>query len=85
LDEIRARKHKSSFGSSFKQLYHRLVDKYQILKKQKKSVPLIYDNGAIFLAEWLHRALSNRCCNSYSTSVEFFVYNWLENKKEFEF
>ncbi|WP_338812378.1 hypothetical protein V9L05_13320 [Bernardetia sp. Wsw4-3y2] len=72
---------KGAFSSSFKQLYHRFVDKYQISKETKKEIrPLIYDKHGFFLAEWLYK--------HYQTDVVIliqhplsFVYNWIENKK----
>ena len=75
---------KTAFGSSFKQLYHRFVDKYQIHKETKREIrPLIYDKHGIFLAEWLYK--------HYQTDVVIFiqhplsfVMNWLENKESID-
>ena len=76
---------KAAFGNSFKQLYQRFVDKYQINKEIKKEIrPFIYDKHGIFLAEWLHK--------HYQTDVVIliqhplsFVYNWIENKESMDF
>lgn len=75
---------KGAFGNSFKQLYHRFVDKYQINRESKKEIrPLIYDKHGIFLAEWLHQ--------HYQTDIIIliqhpltFVMNWLEAKQSLD-
>lgn len=76
---------KPVFGNSFKQLYQRFVDKYQINKEVKKEIrPLIYDRHGIFLSEWLYK--------HYQTDVIIliqhplrFVANWIENKESMDF
>ena len=76
---------KNAFGSGFKQLYQRFVEKYQVSKETKREIrPLIYDRHGIFLAEWLYK--------HYQTDVVIlvqhplsFVANWIKNNEKINF
>ncbi|PIY08451.1 MAG: hypothetical protein COZ18_12225 [Flexibacter sp. CG_4_10_14_3_um_filter_32_15] len=72
-------------GNSFKQLYHRFVDKYQINKDIKKKIrPLIYDKHGIFLAEWLSKHYQADIIILIQHPLHF-VYQWIENKESMDF
>ncbi len=76
---------KAVFGKSFKQLYHCLVDKYQINKETKKEIrPLIYDKNGFFLAEWLQKHYYADVVILIQHPLSF-VHNWIENKKSTDF
>lgn len=76
---------KSTFGSGFKQLYHRFVDKYHVNKENKKEIrPLIYDPYGFFLAEWLQKQYDSDVVVLIQHPLSF-VYNWIENKENIDF
>ncbi len=75
---------KAAFGNSFKQLYQRFVDKYQINKETKKEIrPLIYDKHGIFLAEWLNKHYATEVIILIQHPLHF-VYNWIKNKENMD-
>ncbi|WP_375561642.1 hypothetical protein ACE193_03575 [Bernardetia sp. OM2101] len=76
---------KAASGNSFKQLYQRFVDKYQINKEVKQEIrPLIYDKHGIFLAEWLSKHYQADVVILIQHPLSF-VANWIENKENMDF